>query len=176
MSCNVHQSRSCGCGCGCGQRPMMGSMPFSEPIAPKKREADLGGSQVEMLSHDKTVIANNQVVVFNNVLNGSSANISYSITNGVFSINKAGVYLASWWVNLDQATQVAGQNISFGIKQNGGVPIVATASAPSGQIFGTCLISVDIAPLTLTLNNVSGVSVTLGDASPKAGLSIVGVF
>ena len=112
-------------------------------------------------------------VIFNTQIEDQSPNISYDDTTGEFTINQAGIYYVSWWVDTESAE--ASLEVSFGVSLNGGTPVLGTSPIVSGQLNGTALVVVGATPATLELVNATGVSVTIPATAAQANIVILEV-
>jgi hypothetical protein len=134
----------------------------------------LRGTQYQLVSEDAVIIADGDPVVFNDEIE-TEGDITYAA--GEFTLNHTGLYFVTWWVDTDSAEDAL--EVSFGVSLFGGAPIVGTSPVISGQLNGSALVNVLIAPAPLQLVNASGVSVTLSqtpsDTNVRANIVIMDV-
>jgi hypothetical protein len=114
----------------------------------------LSGIQAQLTDAGGEIIANDDNVVFNEILNDQSSNITYNTVTGEFIITEPGNYYVDWWFAADGAGPAI--NVSFAIAVDG-IPF-STASTPnvSGVIAGEALVTVTTTPAIITLINVTG--------------------
>lgn len=133
--------------------------------------AQLSGMQVQLVSGAATVIANNDNVVFDNILNDQSLNISYDTTTGVFNLMRPGNYYIDWWVDVD-GTEISPE-VGFSIFVNGVSYSISSLPLVTGQISGSTLVTIGSTPATISLVNVTGGAVNFADTPVRANITII---
>ena len=114
-------------------------------------------------------------VMFDTFVNNSSPNITYNALTGVFTINRAGNYYVSWWINTDFAEEAL--SVEFSVEVAGGAAISASSPQPmvTLQLNGQAMLSIGVVPATLSLVNNSGVTVGIAASAIQADLVILEV-
>lgn len=133
----------------------------------------LGGIQAQLTDAGGGIIADNDNVVFNEVVNDQSPNITYNDVTGAFIITSPGNYYVDWWFAADGAGPAT--SVSFAIAVDG-VPY-STSSTPivSGVIAGEALVTVTTTPVVITLVNVTGEDAFVPDIPVQANIVILEV-
>ncbi|HWR24510.1 MAG TPA: hypothetical protein VN366_13615 [Feifaniaceae bacterium] len=130
--------------------------------------------QVQLQGSSGGSIADGANVLFDVSLNSISPNIAYAAATGVFTITESGTYYINWWINTDGAEALS--NVEFTIETSAGGSISAVSPSPvvTTQLSGNALITV-VAPVTFSLVNNSGATVTFGTSAVQADLTVVQV-
>jgi hypothetical protein len=120
-------------------------------------------------------VADGANVMFDTFVNNSSPNIIYNALTGVFTINRSGNYYVSWWVNTDFAEEAL--SVAFSVQVAGGATVTASSPEPliTLQLGGQAMLSIGVAPATLSLVNTSGVNVGFATSAVQADLVILEV-
>jgi len=132
--------------------------------------------QVQLQGSSVGTIADDSNVLFDTFINATSSNITYDNVTGIFTINKAGNYYVSWWVNTDGAGTE--NNVTFGIRVISGSiqgPIISSSPVPivTLQLSGNALLTVGTVPTEFSLFNNSGATVNYGITPVQANLLIL---
>lgn len=152
--------------------------PQGEPVnfgrqgSPEAKENFLE-IQKELIDATKSTIPIASPIVFNVILSQTGSAINYSDTTGVVTISQTGYYLVHWWVSIDGTGLTS--NVIFSLNKNGGPHSQASSMPMTGQISGSALIPVEFAPTTLSITNISGVEITLGNVKSQAGMVVFSV-
>ncbi len=129
------------------------------------------GLQAQLIQSGGRAISVNGNVMFDNLLNNQSLDITYNFSTGEFVIGATGNYYISWWL----AGIGSGQNtsITFAVVING-VPYAMGASpVTQGIITGMSLVTVGEGPAEIRLVNVSGDTVNLADTPVQGDFVIL---
>jgi len=126
--------------------------------------------QVQLQDSSEGSVANGANVIFDTIILNTSSGISYDDTTGVFTVNTAGRYFVSWWINTDGASQASSVVFSA---ESGATSISASSLTPttSLQLYGQGLFDLN-AFATLSLVNNSGDTVILGTSIVQADIVI----
>lgn len=130
-----------------------------------------GGIQAHLLSAPGALLADNANIVFDIVDINQSSDISYDSETGEFEISAEGNYYITWWVTTDGSEGPV--NMVFSVVVNG-TP-VSTGNSPivTGQVMGDVLITVEAAPVTVTLENKTGAGIVFANINVQAGITIL---
>ncbi len=128
------------------------------------------GIQAELVDAGGGIIPDGTNVLFDNVVNDQSGSISYDPATGEFTVTRRGTYYVDWWTAPDGAGPAT--SVSFAVAVNG-VPY-STASSPivSTQMSASALVTIDVAPATISLVNVTGDDVFIPSIPVQAGIVI----
>lgn len=142
-------------------------------FAPPVGLTQIRGIQTQLTNEGTTLLPNNDTIIFNELINDQSSDISYNATTGEFTITKPGNYYVSWWVATDGSTAVTNMNFSVAIN---GIPH-STGSSPivTGQVSGTELITVVSSPTVVTLVNTSADDILIAGTDVQSNLVIIEV-
>lgn len=127
-------------------------------------QTDLQGGQGDQIAVDGNLI-------FDNILNNQSTDITYNLITGEFTLSQTGNYFVSWWV----ATNGSGTDtdVHFSIALDG-VPFSMGASPiVTGEVSGIAFVTVGANPVVLTLINSSADVVSIGSTPVQASLVIL---
>ncbi len=83
----------------------------------------------------------------------STGNISYNNSTGVITLNESGRYVIHWWVATQSSTFAGGA--IFALVSSQGDLLTGNSPLKAGEITGVGIISVAIAPITVSLVNGS---------------------
>lgn len=106
--------------------------------------------QVERLSGNTVTTGSN--VIFDSVVY-SSGNISYNAGTGVITFNEAGRYVIDWWVAVQSVQSLAGA--IFSIRSSQGDDLKGNSPLRTGEVVGVGIVDVTVAPVTVSLVNIS---------------------
>lgn len=156
-----------------GSRGPRGCRGYSGPPGPPAPTSALAGIQVQLVGAAVSTIEDGANVLFDTVVNDTSLAISYNPINGVFTITQSGTYYVNWWVNADGAG--ASTTVLFSVEASNGQIISASSVSPitSLQLNGNALITVGVAPVTLSLVNNTGEAVFIGSSAIQADMTII---
>lgn len=131
----------------------------------------VSGIQAQLNNGENAILADQDPVVFNALVNDQSPTIDYNTTTGDFTITKAGTYAISWWVVTDGSSEFTNMNFSIAI---GGTPYsMGTSPIVSGQVSGFELITVGSVPATISLVNNSGNDILIANTPVQANIVIL---
>ncbi|MDU4961787.1 MAG: collagen-like protein, partial [Sporomusaceae bacterium] len=131
----------------------------------------LSGIQVQYITGDWQVMANGAALPFNTVATALSPDLSLNTTNGEITVAEPGVYYVSWWVAVDGSTEAL--TINFSLQMDGSDVSAAGTPVLSGQLSGAALITVPAPATILTLVNITGNDVYIGNTIVQANLVVV---
>jgi len=124
--------------------------------------------QIELLT--TTAIGPGQPVLFDNIVL-SDGNVTYDSGTGEITINDPGRYVFNWFVATRSSMTMG---IRFALTPSVGDVIIGNSPAKYGQVSGIGIIEVAAAPVTVTLENISGGNVFLSTIVPvTASLMVV---
>jgi hypothetical protein len=86
-------------------------------------------------------------------------NLGFTAPGQNVTINKSGLYLIEWNVNLAPGNSQA----LIGLNENGAIGTASANSATAGNFSSGTILNISTVPYTLSLRNYSGSSVTLAD-------------
>lgn len=129
--------------------------------------------QKDFVEATKSIIPSASPIIFNRILSQTGAAIAYNETTGVVTISQKGYYLVNWWVSIEGTGLTS--NVIFSLNKNGGPHSQASSLPMTGQISGSALIPVEFVPTTLSITNISGVDIPLGNVKSQAGMVIFSV-
>ncbi|WP_083258956.1 collagen-like protein [Cellulosilyticum sp. I15G10I2] len=133
----------------------------------------LSGIQAQLSASPLGIVDDGDNVIFDTVTNDQSANITYSLITGVFTISATGNYYVNWWVAADGAGVAT--TVSFGISVDGGPGILGSSPIVAGQVTGSALVTVAAVPATIELVNNTGATVGYGNTPVQANIVITEV-
>jgi hypothetical protein len=110
-------------------------------------------------------------VVFDTVI-FSSGNVSYNTGTGVITFNQAGRYVVNWSVAY-QGVVNANNGATLALSSSQADFMAAGSPAPNGQVVGSGIVEVTLAPVTLSLVNSAGNLVYATSGPVKASLVII---
>jgi hypothetical protein len=116
-------------------------------------------------------IASGDVVIFDTIVY-SAGNISYDTATGVITFHENGRYVLSWWV----ATQSSISQIGavFALASSQGDLLEGNSPIKTGEVVGFGIIDIPIAPVTVSLINLSAAAFFLSSTVPvKATLIVI---
>ena len=157
-----------------GAQGATGAMGPQGPVGatgPAGATVQLRGINVELIGSRSESILNGDNVIFDNIINDQSQNISYNRATGEFTINATGNYYVTWWVNTDGAG--AATSIDFDLQLNNDIVGSSLSPNTTGQMHGMALITVLNNPSTLTLINRTGETVNYAGTSIQANIVII---
>jgi hypothetical protein len=125
---------------------------------------------VQSLTSAGTIIDDDDTVIFDTIINDQSANIAYNPATGVFTFTAAGTYLVTWWIATDGTE--GSPTVTFTVF-SGMTAISGSSPLVTGQVQGTALLTVPVAPAAMSLVNTTGSSVALATTPRQADLTIV---
>ncbi|MGL4798740.1 MAG: DNRLRE domain-containing protein [Cellulosilyticaceae bacterium] len=129
------------------------------------------GIQLQVDNKALQVLDYDQPIVFNKVVAQQSQRIRYDMA-GTIILPCPGNYLFSWWVAVGGAEAV--KDISFALKQIGGVEIVSAAPiALPSQMSGSALIRTEQNNQSFQLVSLSKEKLQLGQTNTQANLTVV---
>lgn len=91
-------------------------------------------------------------VIYNTVVY-SAGNISYNSVTGIITFNEAGRYVVNWWAATKNALSANG--VIFALLSSQGDYLEGNSPIKAGEVYGTGIIDVAAAPVTLSLINAS---------------------
>ena len=128
---------------------------------PTGSSAQIFGLQAELLNQPGEPLDDNGVVVFNRIVNQIGTDITYDTKTGKFTITQNGHYRVDWWVIVNGSDQTTGA--AFALYVDNEVHSRSVAPFITSQVSGSALVTVDTAPVTLSIRNISGNQVTYED-------------
>lgn len=144
------------------------------PTGPTGPRCRFIGMQAQMLHAEAgTTVPDGGNVVFDTVTISQDPNIIYNAGTGVFTILATGNFFIHWLISIDGAGSSG--TATFAVEINGGNGILGATPDVSSQLSGTALITVAAAPVTITLVNVTGASVSIADTLVQANIVIAEV-
>ena len=154
-----------------GPQGPVGPTGATGATGPAGATVQLRGINVELIGSRSESILNGDNVIFDNIINDQSQNISYNRATGEFTINATGNYYVTWWVNTDGAG--AATSIDFDLQLNNDIVGSSLSPNTTGQMHGMALITVLNNPSTLTLINRTGETVNYAGTSIQANIVII---
>ena len=132
----------------------------------------VSGIQAALRGLEGAPLARDANIVFDNVINRIGTAITYNDPpTGVFTISQNGNYRVDWWATIDGTSATIGITLALNI----GTTVHSRAVAPpvTSQVSGSALITVDAAPVTLFITNISNGEITFeGDIDVQANIVI----
>lgn len=155
--------------------PQVAADPTHEPMeiggqGGREGQKDFSGIQIELIEATKSTIPSASPIVFNVVASQAGCAITYNDTTGIVTISQKGYYLVNWWVSIDATSLTS--NVILSLNKNGGTHSQASSLPMTGQISGSALIPVEFVPTTLSITNISGADITLGNVRSQAGMVV----
>jgi len=129
------------------------------------------GIQAQLTVHTGMNLADNDVVIFDNIIYKSDRTIKYNIDTGIFTLFARGLYLINWNISICGTGQKP--FVRFGISRNGQIQGASTHPAAIGELHGSNLITVTNRPADIALANDTDDFVQLSKISPIANITIV---
>lgn len=134
--------------------------------------ASLGGIQANLTGSGGELLLADELVIFDNVINNQSSDISYDSTTGEFTISKPGNYYISWQVTTDGSELTT--DLNFSINVNGVPYSMVSTPIVTGEVSGSALVTIG-APSTISLVNSSEQTVLIALTDVQANIVIVEV-
>lgn len=131
----------------------------------------LRGIEADLIGSSSGTVLNAYNVIFDNVSNNQTQNISYDQTTGEFIINAEGNYYVNWWVSTNGAGTA--NIVDFSLELNNNIVGYSVSPNTTGQVGGSAIITVTNPPSTLTLVNRTGEAVNYAGTSVQASILIV---
>lgn len=141
------------------------------PTGPPGTSPLVRGIQAELISENGSQIPTATTLIFDEILNNQTPDITYDSANGHFTLSRAGYYYITWWVAVDGAERTA--DVIFSVAVNDTPAVAGAAPSLTGQVVGSALITVAEAPATVSLVNISEDIVALADLEPQANITII---
>lgn len=162
-----------------GQGPMgpVGPQGPIGPVGPQGATGATGpavqlrGIEADLIGSSSGTVLNAYNVIFDNVSNNQTQNISYDQTTGEFIINAEGNYYVNWWVSTNGAGTA--NIVDFSLELNNNIVGYSVSPNTTGQVGGSAIITVTNPPSTLTLVNRTGEAVNYAGTSVQASILIV---
>lgn len=132
---------------------------------------ELSGIVTQLQNAGFSIKDNNTNVLFNNVLSNLSPNITYSISSGIFTLTANKTYYASWWISVDGTASTS--TVEFAAVLNNNVIAVSSAPLVTCQLSSSTLFSVNSAPETFSITNISGDQVQFANGTVQANIVII---
>ena len=101
-----------------------------------------------------------------------SGNVTYDSATGEITVSEAGDYAVQWWVATQSSASATGA--VFSISTSNGYCRAGASPVKAGQVVGSAVITVNVAPVTISLSNTSGAAFFLPSIVPvKASLILM---
>ena len=132
-------------------------------------------SDTPLLGLSDTQVTNQAVVLFPSIT-FSSGNISYNVVSGIIVFHQAGRYQVGFGVSTDGFVSPAPYPapVGFALTTSQGDHCAIYSAMTQGLIGRTCVIDVVVAPVTMSLTNVSEFSVNLANVPINRWLIVQG--
>jgi len=144
--------------------------PCPQPKCHCPRPPELGGISAQLKTASNVYLNNKQAVLFNEILQRTTQDITFNRITGVFCLRKIGTYLVNWDVAVEGTHHEP--FIRFSLITGGSTIGSSTLPITVGQLSGTSIINVTNAPRELTLINDTGDIVQLSKFAPVANITI----
>ncbi|MFW6677013.1 hypothetical protein ACOAOT_05060 [Lacrimispora sp. AGF001] len=117
-----------------------------------------------------TTVAAGANVLFDTIVY-SSGTISYNPATGVITFNEAGRYVLDWWL-ATQSSQTS-NGTSFALSSSQGDFLEGNSPINTGEVYGIGIVDVTVAPVTVSLVNISTATVFFSLIVPLKGTLVV---
>lgn len=141
------------------------------PTGPAGASNSLSGIQAQLIGAANTLIESNHNVLFNDLLNQASSDITYNAATGEFLLPENKTYHVTWWIAVNGTETVP--VIEFAVALDSIPFAVAASPQVTCQLCGFGLVSVASSPKTLSIMNVSGDFIRYAATSIQADIVIV---
>lgn len=135
---------------------------------------ELFGVQAELTSAQNEFLENQEIIIFDKIINNNKQLISYQKETGKFCLRKAGNYLINWDCSVEGS--YSEPFITLSLTANNQVIGSSTLPVTIGQLSGTKLLNVRRAPVEITLINNTGETIRLSEFTPVANLTITKIL
>ena len=121
----------------------------------------LSGIQVALRGSQGQGLADKAIIFFDSPINQIGTGITYNTTTGLFTISQNGHYRVDWWATIDGTAATVGIMLALNVDEK----VHSRAAAPpvTSQVSGSALVTVDDAPVTLFITNISEKLITFED-------------
>jgi len=125
----------------------------------------LSGIQVALRGSQGQGLADKAIIFFDSPINQIGTGITYNTTTGLFTISQNGHYRVDWWATIDGTAATVGIMLALNVGESVVERVHSRAAAPpvTSQVSGSALVTVDDAPVTLFITNISEKLITFED-------------
>jgi len=127
--------------------------------------------QIQMTENSGTIIKQDDVFIFDDIILELDPNITYNSASGEFTIHKPGNYAIHWWLNVDGAEGLSG-TAQASILVDGELHSSSLSPVTTGQFSGHSLITVTTTPKVITLANTTSGAMRLSNLPMQGGFLI----
>ncbi|MBE5985942.1 MAG: collagen-like protein, partial [Paenibacillaceae bacterium] len=117
-----------------------------------------------------TTVAAGANVLFDTIVY-SSGTISYNPATGVITFSEAGRYVLDWWL-ATQSSQTS-NGTSFALSSSQGDFLEGNSPINTGEVYGIGIVDVTVAPVTVSLVNISTATVFFSLIVPLKGTLVI---
>lgn len=132
---------------------------------------DITGIQLQLIQAAGVLVENGQNVLFDEVVNQPSPDISYLGETGEFLLPGGKNYFVSWWAAVDGTAFSSA--VEFAITVDGVLYSASASPHVTCQLSGSALVTAGKGPARLALMNRSGNTIRYAPVSVQAGMVIV---
>ncbi len=131
----------------------------------------LSGFQAQLSNAENGLLNNGANIIFNNLISQPVSSIIYNYDTGefIFNINKK--YYISWWVSINGTAQAPIVEIAVAV--DGEPVLISTSPLVTCQMAGAALISIESAPQSVSLMNVTGDILRYAETTVQASIVIM---
>lgn len=130
----------------------------------------MGQTALQTTLNLPSVIESNERVVFNNI-KYTAGDISYNTTTGELTLSSEGRYVIDWWLAVQFGLSTNGA--AFALETSQGDLIIGNSPIKTDEVYGTGIIEVTTAPVTVVLKNIGTGPIYLSPAVPLQGTLIL---
>jgi len=144
------------------------------PTGPAGPASTLEGLQMQLASPG-AIFAQDETVLFNQVITDASLAIAYNLETGEFQITRPGNYVVNWWIAID-GYDLSSNTAEVSVVVNGNVHSSSSTPAITSQFSGQSFLIVDTVPSIVKIVNTSLGRIQLpGKSFVQGGVVIHGI-